>query len=207
MTPFLTAYLIAWIALTLIALAMLAWQPARYSLLGPGYRRFLATPWKLVTFLIAGTAITVVAPYTGDPTWDYYGGALMSVLTFATAPWAVGTLYLAARGQAGLRQAYVAAILWMLSSSWCYDGYLLWRDGEYPSTWLPNIPASGVLYCSAGLMWNLDWRAGRGVTFSFQEGGWPDVAPSNAFLKVLGYALPFMAMAAYAVVYFFLPSD
>lgn len=33
--------------------------------------------WKVVTFLIATIAMTVIAPYTGDPTWDYVDAPLM----------------------------------------------------------------------------------------------------------------------------------
>jgi len=180
-------------------------NPRLYSLTEPGYARFLGAPWKLVTFAISGIGITVVAPYTGDPTWDYYDAAFMAVLTFATAPWATGTLYLAFRGKSGVRQAYVAACLWMFSASWSYDLYLLMRDGEYPNTWLPNIPASSVLYCAAGLLWNLDWRQGRGATFAFLEPGWPRVAPQAGFGRVAWIALPFMAIAAASILYFLLP--
>ena len=60
---------------------------------------------------------------------------------------------------------YVSVCVWMFSASWSYDGYLVLRDGAYPFTWLPNIFASSVLYLSAGLFWNLQWREGRGVHF------------------------------------------
>ena len=169
------------------------------------YFRFLGVSWKLVTFAIAGIAMTVVAPYTVDPTWDYYDAAFMSVLTFLTAPWSTGTLYLALRGRTGFKQAYVAACLWMFSASWSYDLYILLRDGEYPNAWLPNIPAASVLYFSAGLLWNLDWRMGRGATFSFQEPDWPRAAPAAEFGRLLWIALPFMTIAAASVFYFLLP--
>jgi hypothetical protein len=79
------------------------------------------------------------------------------------------------------------------------------RDGEYPNAWLPNIPASSVLYCSAGLLWNLDWRPGRGVMFSFQEANWPRVASAAGFGRVFWIALPFMAIAAASILYFLMP--
>jgi len=44
-------------------------------------------------FLIALSAIVILAPYTGDPTWDYFDAAFMSILTYITAPWSVGTLF------------------------------------------------------------------------------------------------------------------
>ncbi len=203
--PFFHWYVGAWGAACAIALAMVVADRKAYSLADPAYLRFLGAPWKLATFAISGIGMVVVAPHTGDPTWDYYDAAFMSVLTFVGAPWATGTLYLVLRGRAGAKQAYVAACLWMFSASWSYDLYLLWRDGEYPNTWLPNIPASSVLYCSAGLLWNLDWRQGRGATFSFQEEGWPGVAPAADFGRIFWIALPFMVIGAASVLYFVLP--
>lgn len=203
--PFFHWYVGIWGAACVVALAMVLADRRAYSIATPAYARFLCVPWKLVAFAIAGTGMTVVAPYTVDPTWDYYDAAFMSVLTFLTAPWSTGTLDLVLRGRTGLRQAYVAACLWMFSASWSYDLYILLRDGEYPNTWLPNIPASSVLYFSAGLLWNLDWRPGRGATFSFQEDGWPGVPPAAAFGRIFWIALPFMVIAAASVLYFLLP--
>ena len=203
--PFFHWYVGIWGAACVIAAGMVLANPGAYSIASRDYLRFLAVRWKLATFAIAGIGMTVVAPYTVDPTWDYYDAAFMSVLTFLTAPWATGTLFLAVRGRAGLREAYVAACLWMFSASWSYDLYILLRDGEYPNTWLPNIPASSVLYFSAGLLWNLDWRQGRGATFSFQEPGWPRVLPEAAFGRLLWIALPFMVIAGASVIYFLMP--
>lgn len=203
--PFFHWYVGTWGAACLIAAAMVLWNPRAYSITSRDYLRFLGVPWKLATFAIAGIGMTVVAPYTVDPTWDYYDAAFMSLLTFLTAPWSTGTLYLSLRGRAEFKQAYVAVCLWMFSASWSYDLYILLRDGEYPNTWLPNIPASSVLYLSAGLLWNLDWRTGRGATFSFQEPAWPGVAPGAEFGRLIWIALPFMAIAAASVVYFLLP--
>jgi hypothetical protein len=203
--PFFHWYVGAWGAACALALVLVLRNSKSYSFATRAYFRFLGVPWKLATFAISGIGMTVVAPYTVDPTWDHYDAAFMSVLTFLTAPWAAGTLYLALRGKSGLRQAYVAACLWMFSASWSYDLYILLRDGAYPISWLPNIPASSVLYFSAGLLWNLDWRPGRGATFSFQEDGWPGVAPAAAFGRLLWIAVPFMAIAAASVLYFLLP--
>ena len=173
--PFFHWYVGAWGAACAIALAMVAANPKAYTFVTCEYLRFLGVPWKLVTFAVSGVGMTVVAPHTGDPTWDYYDAAFMSALTFLTAPWTTGTLYLAL------------------------------RDGEYPNTWLPNIPASSVPYCSAGLLWNLDWRPGRGVTFSFQENDWPGAAPAAGFGRIFWIALPFMVIGAVSVLYFILP--
>jgi hypothetical protein len=196
----------AWGAACAMAVGVYAQRPASFSITGRGYWSFLLVPWKVVTFGIATIAMTVVAPYTGDPTWDYVDALFMSVLCFLGAPWVVGTLYLAVRGRARATSVYVAICLWMFSASWSYDLYILLRDGVYPNTWLPNIFASSVLYISAGLLWSLDWRAGRGATFSFLEPDWPNVPPTAAFGKVLWYALPFMVIAAASILYFILPN-
>ena len=131
----------------------------------------------------------------------------MSALTFATAPWAVGVMYQAIRGRAQVKEVYVAACAWMFSASWSYDLYLVLRDGDYPWTWLPNIFASSVLYASAGLMWNLEWQAGRGVIFAFMRKDWPSPAADSRFWRLAGFALPFMLLALAAVLYFFVPPD
>ena len=114
---------------------------------------------------------------------------MMSVLTFVTAPWAVGTLY-------RRKHLYVALCAWLFSASWCYDLYLVLRDGRYPDTWLANMAASSILYLLAGLLWNFEWRAGRGVTFGFLEESWPDPAHAGNFGKIVWLALPVMALAA-----------
>ena len=92
----------------------------------------------------------------------------------------------------------------MFSASWSYDGYLVLRDGTYPFTWLPNIFASSVLYLSAGLFWNLQWREGRGVHFGFTEPDWPAPLATPAFNRILWYALPFMILVAAMILPFLL---
>lgn len=186
----------AWGAALAAAALLLALRPGDFSITGAAYRRYLLQPWKLVSFALAAVGITAIAPYTGDPTWDYFDAAMMSALTFATAPWAVGTLYRALRERRHARQAYVAACLWLFSASWCYDLYLVFRDGRYPDTWLANMAASSILYVLAGMLWNLEWRPGRGALFGFMEGAWPDPAHAGGFARFAWFALPIMLMAA-----------
>lgn len=109
--PFFHWYVGIWGAACVVALVLVLTNPKVYSITTPAYFRFLGVPWKLVTFAIAGIGMTVVAPYTVDPTWDYYDAAFMSVLTFLTAPWVTGTFFLALRGKSTLRAVYVAACL------------------------------------------------------------------------------------------------
>ena len=203
--PFFIWYIVCWMTACLIALGIFMRKPASFSISSIEYRKLIFLPWKLVSFVIATIGLTIIAPYTGDPTWDYFDSIFMSILTFLTAPWVVGTLYLSTRKNFTFTTCYVAVCLWMFSTSWSYDLYIVLRDGSYPSTWSANILASAVLYFSAGLMWNLDWKMNRGMTFSFQEEGWPSVSVNAQFTKIFWVALPFMLLVLASALYFVLP--
>ncbi len=194
--PFFTAYIASWAAACLVAIALVLRRPADFEIAGAAYRNYLLQPWKIATFVLAAAGITIIAPYTGDPTWDYFDALMMSVLTFATAPWAVGTLHRVVRHKATFMQGFVALCAMLFSASWCYDIYLVFRDGRYPDTWLANMAASSILYILAGMLWSLEWRSGRGVTFGFMEAGWPDPAHAGGFAKFAWFALPIMLLAA-----------
>lgn len=196
MTVFFYTYIAVWATACLIAVLFVVQNRLTIILLQEKYRNFLNVKWKLATFIIATSAFVILAPYTGDPTWDYYDAAFMSILTFITAPWAIGTLFRFIKGQEKLKIAYVAVCAWMFSASWSYDIYLVFRDGFYPITWWSNILASSVLYVSAGLFWNLEYKQGRGVIFGFMDNNWPAADTSKGFNKILLYALPFMLLAA-----------
>jgi hypothetical protein len=90
----------------------------------------------------------------------------------------------------------------MFSASWSYDLYLLLRDGDYPATWDVNIAASSVLYCAAGLLWNLEYRQGVGVTFAFMDEDWFASSQHTTFRRVALYALPFMLIVSVAILSF-----
>ena len=199
--PFFKVYIACYLLAILACAALMLRERARLSLFSPDYRKFLGQPWRLATFIIAAVGLTLVAPYTGDPTWDYFDALMMSVLTYLTAPWAVGTLYMLLAGRARPGEVFIAAGLWMTSASWCYDLYILFKQGMYPITWAWNIAASSVLYACAGLMWNLDFRDGRGVVFAFREPGWPQAA-GGGFMRIAGFALPFMLIVGVGVAYF-----
>lgn len=197
-------YIAAWSLACLMAFALFLRRPGVFAIGRRAYWHFLGEPWKLATF-VAGTAlITLAAPYTGDPTWDYIDGFFMSIFCFTTAPWVVATLFFATRRQCTLQDIYVAVCVWLFSASWSYDIYLVWRDGDYPSTWWPNLFASSVIYLAAGLFWNLEWLAGRGVIFSFMRPGWPSRPAESAFFRLLGYAAIFALPAIAAVLMFVL---
>ena len=197
MEAFFKVYIACWAIACLAAVVAFLRAPSTFRIGQRAYWHFLTEPWKLATFLISGATVTLIAPYTGDPTWDRIDGFFMSVFCSATAPGVVGVIYEAARRKASWAELYVAVVTWLFSASWSYDIYLVWRDGDYPITWWPNLLASSVIYLSAGLFWNLEWKAGRGVIFSFMREGWPSrpetSAPWRFALPALIFAMPVIA--------------
>jgi hypothetical protein len=169
-------------------LALLASNGSHFSIARPSYYRFLFQRWKLVTFFLAAALMATVAPYTGDPTWDGPDALLMSALTYWTAPWSIGTLARLPRFRVGVRQAYVAICLWLLSASLSYDIYLWIRTGAYPDTSQLNLVASSGLYIAAGLFWNLEYRDHRAVHLAFLDTDWPRVARPCPFRRIWPYA-------------------
>lgn len=202
MSLFFYIYIACWAAACFIAVVLFLRDKGSYAIFHSSYRQFLFIRWKLITFVVAALGLTVIAPYTGDPTWDYVDALFMSLLTFLTAPWAVGVLYKTFKKNLPVKQAYVAFCVWMFSASWSYDLYILIRDGVYPITWFSNIFASSALYISAGLLWSLDWKEGRGVFFAFMEENWPAASNQSFFMKILWVALPFMILAAALIIPF-----
>ena len=203
MAPVFKLYIICWSIACLAALLLFLKDRKSFALSRVEYWGFIFKPWRVTTFVIACSSMIVIAPYTGDPTWDFFDAFFMSVLTYLTAPWAIGALYNVVKRKLNSSQAFVALCLWMFSASWSYDLYLVLRDGDYPITWLSNIFASSVLYVSAGLFWSLDWIQGRGVTFAFLEDSWPYSSSEGSFSNIVWFALPFMVLVSFLILYFF----
>ena len=203
MTTFFYYYIATWATTCVIAIILMVQNSKTIILFQKEYWDFLLIKWKLATFFTALSAFVILAPYTGDPTWDYYDAAFMSILTFMSAPWSIGTLFRFIKRQEKLKIAYIAVCAWMFSASWSYDIYLVFREGNYPNTWLPNIFASSVLYFSAGLFWNLKYKEDRGVIFGFMDENWPVVDAEERFNKIFLYALPFMILGAAVFIPFF----
>ena len=198
-------YLSAWLMACLVALVLYLSDRTAYLISRQDYWRFLAAPWKLTTFAIAAIGMIVVAPYSGDPTWDYFDAAFMSIFCFTTAPWAIGVVYRSFRGKSHWREIYVMACAWMFTVSWSYDIYILLKTGFYPATWLSNIVLSSVLYIAAGLLWNLEHQEGHGVILGFRRDSWPQPEKNPAFARIAGYALIFMMLVAVMVLAFVIP--
>ena len=202
MSTFLQVYLGSWSLACFIAIFLMFKLRHELDLFQKTYWNGLFQSWKLSTFLIATAGLTLIAPYSGDWSWDYVDAIFMSVFTYTSAPWVLGTLFLAIKRKRNFATAYIAICLWMFSASWSYDLYILIRDGSYPMTWFANIFASSSLYLAAGFFWNLEYIKDRGVVFGFMEANWPSISSERKFKKVALYALLFMLIPTVIIVPF-----
>ena len=205
--PAMKLYIITYCVLTIIAFILLILKGRGCSLLQAGYRQFLMVPWKVVTFAIGAIGTAVIAPYSGDPTWDYYDALFMALFTFLSAPWAVGIFWQSLHGRGRAVELYIAVCAWFFSASWSYDLYILLRDGAYSPMWQENIYASSFLYLLAGLFWNLEWREGRGVTFAFLHQNWPSAPTAHSVRRILWYILPVVLLVGWLFLDFVIKSN
>mgnify|MGYP001806064274 CR=1 FL=1 len=195
-------YTLAWLVCCIAAGKLVLSHRASFAFLHQEYRQLQSEPWKLVTGITATIGLTIMAPYTGDPTWDYVDALFMSVLTYTTAPWVVAILYRSAKQQATLQQLFVALCLWFFSASWSYDLYIWLRDGYYPQTWSSNLVASSFLYLMGGLVWCLEWRPETGMAFSFSRSDWPKHSFPTPFSRIAWLAVPIMLLIAFLMARF-----
>ena len=202
MSIFFQIYLASWSLACIIAIFLMFKLRHELDLFQKTYWHGLFQSWKLSTFLIATAGLTLIAPYSGDWSWDYVDAIFMSVFTFCSAPWVIGTLFLAFQRKRNFATAYIAICLWMFSASWSYDLYILIRDGNYPMTWFANIFASSSLYIAAGFFWNLEYIKDRGAVFGFMEPNWPSISSERKFKKLAWYALLFMLVPTVIIVPF-----
>ena len=193
-------YTCSWSVATVIAIVLLLRNCDKNKL--TSYLRFLALPWKLITFVVAMGGITIAAPYSGDPTWDYFDSIMISCLTYVFGPWSVGIFFLAIKRKTTKTKLYIASVMMLFSSSWFYDGYILIRNGIYPASWLPNLIISPAFFIAGGLFWNLENIPGTGVKFSFQERQWYERPVHSSFKGLIWIAIPFMMFAFYGVYWF-----
>jgi len=195
MTIFHTIYLSSWLSLTIFAL--ITSYVNKYEFWQKDYYNFLFQPWKLITFIIALIGITVVAPYSGDYTWDYTDSVLTSFATYLLIPWSVGVLV---REYRKPNLKFFIALILFWQPCWIYDLYILIRDGSYPQTWAANLVLSGGICVYAGLLWNLHWQNGRQL-FAFRIKDWPRVEPVS-FNKIILPALVLILPVALLVGWF-----
>ncbi len=208
LAPFFAVYIVLWSGFCLLAAGVLVAERQRLATEWRAYLRFLCVPWKLALFAPAFAFVTVAGRYTNDETWDVVTGGGMSILTFLTAPWSVGLLYQVVTRRRAPRYLVVALALLLFSSSWFYDGYLLWRDGAYTHRWAGNLMLSPIIYVAAGLLWNLEARERTNFferhdfRLAFVRPDWPASTGDGRFAPLLLVAVPLMAIAAFVLVAF-----
>jgi hypothetical protein len=207
LSPFFVEYVAAWSSFCVLSACLVLKDRARLLAEWHEYLKFLCVPWKLCLFVPAFSFVTIAGRYTNDETWDLVTGSGMSLLTFLTAPWAIGVFYQAALGRRPLRDVLVASALLLFSSSWFYDAYLLWRDGSYTQRWAGNLMLSPFIYLAAGLLWNLeandDCTFGTArFRFSFVRPDWPSRPIDSRFEPLILASIPLILIAAFVLVAF-----
>lgn len=187
-------YVLGWTSALAVALVLAAVRGRTFAIARRAYWEARITPWKVVLFAIAAGGMMIVAPRTGDPTWDWIDAGFMALFTYLTAPWTLGVLVRALRERrVRVAELYVATCTWLFSASWSYDLYIFVRDaggfrvawarGFYPLSWSSNLVASSILYALGGACFSLATPAvdtRLGVTFSFLERDWPMEEPASA---------------------------
>ncbi len=191
-------YLVGWCAICVLAF-MLFLKDVRPD--WTGHLRAIGVPWRLALFVPAIVFVTFAGRYTDDETWDSWVGGGMATLTFLTSGFSIGTLARVLRREARLVEGFVALVLLLFSSSWFYDGALLLRDGAYTHRWLGNLRLSPIIYVCAGVVMNLEARAGR-LAFAFTRADWPRPREHRPSWKLALAATPLVLVAAYVLVAF-----
>lgn len=190
-------YVLAYGLALVVALGLSVWRGRTFAIARASYWRARATRWKLALFAVAAGGMMVMAPRSGDPTWDWIDAGFMALLTYTTAPWTLGSFVRFRR--TSWIELYVAACTWLFSSSWSYDLYIFvrdagslrvaWERGFYPLTWSSNLIASSLLYALGGACFSLsspspehrgppDLVTRLGVTLPFRHPDWPAERPA-----------------------------
>ncbi|MDA3886560.1 MAG: hypothetical protein PF638_13280 [Candidatus Delongbacteria bacterium] len=169
---FMNLYFITWVILLIISVIIILKNKNEYEFLKNNYWQFLFEKWKFITFFIAVFFISAAAPFSNDHTWDLYDSILISVVTYALAPWSVGVIYLSFKRKLFDSKLFVA-LTTLLLPCWAYDAYIYFRDGIYPITWATNVIISTGIVITAGLFWNLSWTKENGTEFAFRLENWP----------------------------------
>jgi hypothetical protein len=168
-SPFFVKYIAAWVSFCLAAVILTVRDKRTLFPEWRSYVVFLFVPWKLCLFAIAFVFVTFAGRYTNDESWDWVTGSGMSLLTFLTAPWSVGTIYQVLVGRRPLRYLVIAIALLLFSSSWFYDAYLLIRDGAYTRRWAGNLMLSPIIYFAAGIFCGISRQGRSGILLIEKE--------------------------------------
>lgn len=197
---FMYYYFTAWLIILIIAVLVSIKNRSVHEIFNRNYWQFLFELWKVFTFVFATACITIVAPYSGDPTWDYGDSIIISILTYIFAPWTVGVIYRAFKFKQ-FNSKLFAAVVFFFIPCWAYDAYIFIKDGYYPITWFTNVIISSGIVLTAGLYWNLCWSKEKGTDFAFRLDVWPQRSESSV-KKMLIPMLILMFPVVYAAGWF-----
>lgn len=199
-------YLTLWLSALTLSVLVVIYKRRSIVLIQKPYWLFLFEPWKLISFILATLIITMAAPYSGDPTWDFLDSLIISATVFVLAPWSVAVLFRTIKARKINAQSLVA-LCFLFIPCWTYDLYILLRDKMYPLAWYENLFISGAITIIAGLFWNLYYSKEHGLTFAFRIDSWPSVGftPFNkVLLPCILLSMPVIASIGWFVyTYFF----
>ena len=89
MSSGLKIYLTLWISAVCFSTFIAIRNRKEFLIFLRAYRQFITERWKVVTFIMATSLVTLVAPYSGDVTWDVPDSLIISFVTYYFAPWSI----------------------------------------------------------------------------------------------------------------------
>jgi len=204
--PTQTIYLLIWIFAIILSCCFIMRNKNDFEFLNHRYWAFLFEPWKIITFFVSAAMVTIAAPYSDDPTWDYPDSVIISIATYVFAPWSIAIIYRSIKDRV-IGQKFFVALSAFFVPCWTYDLYILLRDNIYPPTWYHNLYLSGPIVMLAGLFWNILWVENEGITFAFMRKKWPasDRTPFKKIFWILVLlGVPVAASIGWFVITFFI---
>lgn len=145
-----------------MAVGLIFKNRVKYNFLTSEYWRFIFTPTRFLIYLVGSLALILPVPYINYHSWDYPIAIFQPILSYLTAPWAIGIFYKFTKGTFIIDEIFVAFCLMLFAGSWSVELYLIFRDGSYMPDWLINIPIGIGCYVLMGILWNIEFKNGKG---------------------------------------------
>jgi len=157
---FLQSYTLFYSSLLIFSSILILKNWREYNFLTRAYWRFIFTKTKFAIYVIGSLILIIPVPYLNFHSWDYPIATFQPILSYLSAPWAIGVFNNMLKGKARLDEIFVAFCLMMFTGSWSVEIYLLFRDGFYMPDWVANIPIGICCYIIVGLLWNIEIKNG-----------------------------------------------
>lgn len=162
-------YILAYSLLMLISIFLIFKNRLKYNLFTKQYWLFIFTPSRVLIYIIGSLALIIPVPLLKLHSWDYPIAVFQPLFSYLTAPWAVGVFYRAIKGQNKIDEIFIAICMMLFAGSWSVELYLVFRDGFYMPDWLVNIPIGIFCYILVGILWNIEYKNGKGSLFFVDE--------------------------------------